>query len=112
LLHEIRKLLSDRFSAEVKFEIELGKDLPEAVCSPEVLQQMLLNFILNAVEAMGGRGVVLLTAQVKASLPGDLILEPTQAESYMIVSVTDSGNGIPAETLPRIFEPFFTTKGF
>ncbi|MGZ8919823.1 MAG: hypothetical protein ACXW3L_02445, partial [Limisphaerales bacterium] len=51
LLQETRKLLTDRFSSEVKFEIELPDNLAPTVCAREVLQQMLLNFILNAVEA-------------------------------------------------------------
>jgi len=90
----------------------VGRDLPEAICSREVLQQMLLNFILNAVEAMGGKGVVRLSAHETHLLPNDLVLEPAKTESYVILTVTDDGAGIPNETLPRIFEPFFTTKAF
>ena len=112
LLHEMRKLLTDRFSSEVKFEIDVANDLPQAVCSREVLQQMLLNFILNAVEAMGGKGIVSLSARESKLPAGELILMPTKAESYITVEVADHGAGIPRETLPRIFEPFFTTKGF
>jgi signal transduction histidine kinase/ligand-binding sensor domain-containing protein len=112
LLHETRKLLGDRFSAEVQFEIDVAPQLPEAVCSREVLQQMLLNFILNAVESMGGHGTVRLSARQVQAPPDQVILEPARADSYLLVSVSDHGAGIPAETLPRIFEPFFTTKGF
>jgi signal transduction histidine kinase len=112
LLRETKKLLGDRFSAEVKFELDVGRDLPEAVCSHEVLQQMLLNFILNAVEAMGGKGLVRLSAHETRLLPSDLVLEPASADCYVILTVADEGAGIPQETLPRIFEPFFTTKAF
>lgn len=112
LLRETRKLLSDRFSAEVQFQVQVGNDLPSMICSKEVLQQMLLNFILNAVEAMGGKGLVTLSARATDSLPTKMILEPALADAYMLISVADVGVGIPAETLPRIFEPFFTTKGF
>jgi two-component system, cell cycle sensor histidine kinase and response regulator CckA len=112
LLEETRKLLADRFAADVRFEIEVPAGLPDAVCSREVLQQMLLNFILNAVESMGGKGVVRLAARESRLPAGDLILVPAKEDSYVIVTVSDEGAGIPAETLARIFEPFFTTKGF
>lgn len=112
VLYETRKLLADRFSSEVKMEIEVAKDLRQAVCSREVLQQMLLNFILNSVEAMGGKGTVRLSASESTLPGGELILVPARADSYVVVTVADEGGGIPAETLPRIFEPFFTTKGF
>ena len=112
LLRETRKLLTDRFSSEVRFDINVSEKLPRAICSREVLQQMLLNFILNAVEAMAGKGTVNLSAYESKMPTGELILMPTKAESYIAVEVADHGAGIPAETLPRIFEPFFTTKGF
>jgi signal transduction histidine kinase len=112
LLEEARKLLADRFAADVRFDIEVSGDLPQAVCSREVLQQMLLNFILNAVESMGGKGVVRLSARESRLPAGEPILMPAKADSYVIVTVSDEGAGIPAETLARIFEPFFTTKGF
>jgi signal transduction histidine kinase len=82
------------------------------LCSREVLQQMLLNFILNSVEAIGGSGVVQLSACEVREVPQEHVLKPAEASSYVSISVSDSGTGIPPETLPRIFEPFFTTKAF
>jgi signal transduction histidine kinase len=73
---------------------------------------MLLNLILNAVDAMGGEGVVMLQARASAELPADLVLNPSPARTYISVSVADEGSGIEPENLPRIFEPFFTTKAF
>jgi signal transduction histidine kinase len=73
---------------------------------------MLLNFILNAVEAMGGKGVVQLSARETTTLPQGTVLEPGKAKSYIDIAVKDNGSGIASGTLPRIFEPFFTTKGF
>jgi hypothetical protein len=113
LLQETKKLLTDRFSAEVRFAVEVEEGVPAAVCSREVVQQMLINFILNAVEAMGGSGEVLLSAKEIRVAPREItILEPAKADRYVMISVTDTGNGIPPETMVRIFEPFFTTKSF
>ena len=93
-------------------QIDVSETLPSVVCSEDVLQQILLNFILNAVEAMGNRGMVELSARESTNLPHDLVLEPAGANSYVVISVTDQGGGIPPQILPRIFEPFFTTKSF
>lgn len=112
LLHETRKLLADRFSEAVKIHVDAAPDLPATECARDVLQQMLLNLILNAVDAMGGHGLVVLSAQSLAAPPKDVVLEPAEAARYLVVSVQDEGAGIDPENLPRIFEPFFTTKAF
>jgi signal transduction histidine kinase len=83
--------------------IEITKeygDLPEIDCSPRQLNQLFLNLLLNAVEAIrqaGGRGQI----RVKTWREGD----------WVKVSVSDSGIGIPQENLQQIFDPGFTTKG-
>lgn len=112
LLHQTRKLLSDRFPETIQVQVDVAPDLPPIECSQEVLQQMLLNFILNAVDATGNEGVIQLSAREVSSLPMKMVLEPSRAESYLIISVADQGGGISPEILPRIFEPFFTTKAF
>lgn len=68
---------------------------------PELLKQMFLNLIFNAIQAMprGGR-VSLRTSLVSGTADG----------SWLRISVADTGRGIPAENLPRIFDPFFTTN--
>jgi signal transduction histidine kinase len=93
---------------EVKFEP--APDLPEVWASKNFIQQILLNFIFNAAEAMTARKQVILSTQKVERLPASLVLEPAPARAHVSVSVRDSGCGIPPENLPRIFEPFFTTK--
>lgn len=61
------------------------------------LMQMFLNLILNAFQAMGDNG-------------GLLSINTTFDEKMIQISITDTGCGIPAETVPHIFEPFFSTK--
>ncbi len=61
---------------------------------------MVLNLILNAAEAMQGRGSGKVTVATAAGVDGQSV----------VLSVSDNGEGIPAENLPRIFDPFFTTK--
>jgi signal transduction histidine kinase len=89
--------------------IESKEALPESVrCDEDLLRQILLNLILNAVEAMpqGGELRVAVAPQERD--------EKTHADRGAVggvrITVRDTGEGIPAEILPRIFDPFFTTK--
>jgi signal transduction histidine kinase len=73
-------------------------DIPLVTCSPSQINQVFLNLINNAAQAIeSGRGVITLTTR-------------RHDTDYVAVEVQDNGNGIPAEILPRIFDPFFTTK--
>ena len=84
---------------QVDLSLHLAPDLPEVQADPNQIQQVLVNLILNAADAIGeGGGTIRATSRIGANGCLELLLE-------------DSGKGIPAEDLPRIFEPFFTTKG-
>jgi signal transduction histidine kinase len=104
------KLLGDRFLREVEVKFEPTPGLPEVQASKNFIQQILLNFIFNAAEAMTTRKHLILATQKLERLPADMVLTPLAGTVYVSVSVRDFGCGIPAENLPRIFEPFFTTK--
>jgi signal transduction histidine kinase len=118
LLHNTRKLLSDRFPETVQIQIDTETDLPLVYCAPEVLQQILLNLILNASEAMHNGGMIELSARLSPHFPRKPVLEPEPPEKsatpprFVLITVKDEGGGISPENLPRIFEPFFTTKAF
>ncbi len=71
-------------------------ELPPLECYPAELNQVFLNLVLNAVDAMGGRGKL----TVRAYAEGE----------NQIVEIADTGPGIPVEIREKIFEPFFTTK--
>jgi signal transduction histidine kinase len=86
--------------------------LPPVRVLPDLVRQTLVNLILNAADALGGRGVIELRAAETAILPPDLVLAPARAPGFVGVSIKDFGPGIAPEVLPRIFEPFFTTKAF
>jgi len=82
----------------VKVLISMDPDLPDASVDRVQIQQVLLNLIRNAVESMEGREARELT--VAAARHAD----------HVLVSVIDTGNGIPAEIQARLFQPFVTTK--
>lgn len=77
---------------------ELSSRLPRVPCDPSQVQQVILNLVINAAEAMPDGGRVTITTR---GFPG---------ENHVVLSVSDQGAGIPPEALPRVFDPFFTTK--
>jgi PAS domain S-box-containing protein len=100
-----------RTRKEIKLHFDLADGLPAVEMDGGQIEQVLLNLLLNAWQAMkGGGSVHLATGLVR--LDGD---EPWSqglpAGSYIRLSVTDTGPGIPADVQPRIFDPFFTTRG-
>jgi signal transduction histidine kinase len=73
-----------------------------------LIQQVLTNLVLNAVQAMPSGGVVTLGLErVRATPPADL---GGREGDYARLTVSDEGPGVPPDVLPRLFEPFFTTK--
>jgi signal transduction histidine kinase len=83
----------------IELRIEVPETLPTVHASANQIQQVLMNLIMNADQAMEsrGRGVVTITAT-------------SAADNFVEVRVADDGPGIPKQALERIFEPFFTTK--
>jgi two-component system NtrC family sensor kinase len=86
--------------AHVDVDVELDPELPMTWADPFQLQQVVLNLITNAEQAMvGAHGHGTLTVRVKPSAGGGVRVE-----------IADDGPGVPADDLARIFNPFFTTK--
>jgi two-component system, NtrC family, sensor kinase len=85
---------------KVRLEKKFQEDLPEVKADSRQLQQVLLNIINNAVDAMGKKGGKLIISTQRAQ-------DPNQVE----ILLQDSGPGIREEHLGKIFDPFFTTKG-
>jgi two-component system, NtrC family, sensor kinase len=85
----------------IRVEEKLDPDLPDLTGSEDRLQQVFMNLISNAVEAIeASRGERVLTIQTQ-HLP---------EKQSVLVSFADTGVGIPQENLPKLFEPFFSTK--
>jgi signal transduction histidine kinase/ligand-binding sensor domain-containing protein len=105
-------LLGDRFRRDVAVEFMPARNLPKVSVSKDFVQQILLNLIFNAAEAMTEHKRIVLATATSRKPPPKLALAPAAASEYVIISVKDFGSGIAPEIMPRIFEPFFTTKAF
>ncbi len=98
LINEIVGILEQRSRlGNVKIVKRLSTDLPDILASPTEVQQVVLNLINNAIDAIGQDWGAI---EITTGVIGDTA----------IVDVTDTGPGIPEEVLPRVFNPFFTTK--
>jgi signal transduction histidine kinase len=102
LLDHSMRLLQHQFSAKM---IELRKNYnaqPDTVMGSDAqLQQVFMNVLLNALEAMGANGVLTVATEIAAGGRGERLLK---------IHIQDTGVGIPPENLKHLFEPFFTTK--
>lgn len=103
-------LLTKQFLSGITLTLELDRNTPQIQGSRSRLEQILLNLIVNAAEAMEGRGALRIIVRQVNPPTGPMILRPRPAAHYIELAIEDSGPGIPADILPRIFEPFFTTK--
>jgi len=91
------KLVGNELSlSSVTAELDVPPDLPPVSGNPRNLQQVFLNLILNAMQAMPNGG--------------NLTIRATSVDGFIRVAISDTGIGIPADNLEKIFEPFFTTK--
>ena len=102
VVEDVLKLIhGDLVNQHVTVDVELGRNLPFVTGDPVQLQQVLLNLVVNACDAM-----------TDCDAPTRRLLIRTGIEngSAVIVSVTDQGWRIPEEKMEQIFEPFFTTK--
>jgi len=100
----LTRALASRHAALARADIEvirqLGDDVPPIIGDPILLQQAFLNVLINAEHAIVERGA-----------PGSITITTTSPDRRVVTTtIRDSGNGIPANVLPRVFDPFFTTK--
>ncbi|MBA3258515.1 MAG: PAS domain S-box protein [Gemmatimonadales bacterium] len=109
----MEKLLRRSLGEEHQLELRLDREIGDIRADQGQLEQVLLNLVLNARDAMAKGGLVTITtaptgrAEVPTSRDDDL---EVPAEQYVQLSVSDTGCGMSPEVQARIFEPFFTTK--
>ncbi len=102
-------VLRETVSRLITFEIDVAPDLPAFEGDQGQVDQILMNLCINAVDAMGEEGVLVLSARTVDVTPPDAA-ERADPERYVEIVVSDSGSGMAPEVAELAFEPFFTTK--
>jgi PAS domain S-box-containing protein len=97
-LDALGEVLSRTLGSTIRVELDVAPDVWPIEVDAAELETALLNAAVNARDAMPEGGTITLSA------------ENVPDENAVCISVTDTGEGIPAELMPRVFEPFFTTK--
>jgi signal transduction histidine kinase len=110
-LKQLLALLQRVLSETIKLELIEGAHLPLVEGDASQLDQVFMNLCINAREAMPGGGKITIETD-QILLNADFVAAHPWATTgrYVLVTVTDTGSGMPREVVDRVFEPFFTTK--
>ena len=110
IVTEITKLIGETFPKAIAITTQLEPNLPRVVADPTQIHQLLLNLCVNARDAMRRGGTLsVATSEVAGDTVTDRFADAAAA-NYVVLQVSDNGEGMDLETKSRIFEPFFTTK--
>jgi signal transduction histidine kinase/CheY-like chemotaxis protein len=111
LISDMAKMLSRLIRADILFSFRPGESLSKVKADPGQLEQVILNFVVNAVDAMPNGGTLTIeTHNVTVDETAARNRPVVPLGSYVMLAVTDTGSGMDNQTKARIFEPFFTTK--
>jgi PAS domain S-box-containing protein len=111
IAREIEQIASDTFPKTLSFDLVHVREPWTVTGDPTQLHQVLLNLCVNARDAMPNGGKI--TLKIENTMVDETYSSMNQGSKpgpYLVISVTDTGTGIPANIRDRIFEPFFTTK--
>jgi two-component system, cell cycle sensor histidine kinase and response regulator CckA len=116
IVQQISSLIQTSISKNVHVMLNLAEALPSIEADATQIQQIVMNLIINAAEAIGMEGSGLVVVETGGSPVSEAYLRHTlgadgaSAGEYVYLEVRDTGCGIDEATLSRIFDPFFTTK--
>ncbi len=111
LVSEVSKIMQETFPKSISIKSAVAKDLWTTVADATQIHQVLMNLCVNARDAMPNGGS-LCVAAVNLTVDADSTERPPEAlpGPYVVLSVADTGTGIPPEVMEKIWEPFFTLK--
>jgi signal transduction histidine kinase len=109
LLRDVEKILKETLPKSINLEVDVADGLWMILADVTQLHQILMNLCINARDAMPEGGMIQIGAENYTVAEGDIRLYSHPGD-YVMITVTDTGEGIPSHQLDRIFDPFFTTK--
>ena len=112
IIEDMERLLRPLIGENIELQTQLAPDLGRTRADAGQIEQVLMNLVVNSKDAMPQGGKITIQTANASLNNEDLRREYTyiQPGSYVVLSVTDTGEGMDKETQLRIFEPFFTTK--
>ena len=112
LVKEVCRLLRASLPATIDLKVSVGDDVGMIYADPGQIQQVLMNLCTNAAQAIGKTiGVIEISLrETETGSAEQLRYNGLVPGRYVVLTVKDTGKGIPPETLERIFDPFFTTR--
>jgi signal transduction histidine kinase/ActR/RegA family two-component response regulator len=112
VVEETLDLLEPSLPAQIRFEKQLTTGTAAVIGDPTDLHQVVMNLCTNAEQAMPSGGTLRVTLErTLVSEPRPVTRGSLSPGEYVLLTVRDSGSGIPRAVLDRVFDPFFTTKG-
>jgi len=111
-IEDTELILHHTLGSQITIKTELSLEHSIINGNSSEIQNSLINLSINARDAMGGKGTLLLKTEVKTLSANEArqCNPPLETEKYLVLSVTDTGTGISKKNIGLIFEPFFTTK--
>ena len=111
VLHDFTPFLKRTITERVELNIEHGADLPQIKVDKSQLEIVLMNLAVNARDAMGEGGrLTFRSSSVTRARLKEFNYPMIEPADYLLLEVSDTGHGVPADIVDNIFEPFFTTK--
>jgi PAS domain S-box-containing protein len=111
-ISELVELAARTLGPEIRISVQCDTDLPQILVDAAALESALLNLAVNARDAMPRGGSLILNAHLAEVSSNHALAQTGELApgNYVRIAVSDTGHGMPRETLERAFEPFFTTK--
>ena len=110
VVRNVDKMLRRLIGEDINLVLALDPDTPPIKADPGQIEQIVMNLVVNARDAMPHGGAVTIHAAKRQMAEGGSSHPDAEKSNYVQLTVTDTGVGIKPEILSRIFEPFFTTK--
>jgi two-component system cell cycle sensor histidine kinase/response regulator CckA len=112
IIRESTAILQRTIPKMIQFEMDLAEEVKSIKADPQQIEQVLMNLVTNAVDAIEGSGKIVISSK-------NIVVESKVCDAcgkhfsgdFVLISAKDSGCGMPPETKQRMFEPFYTTKG-
>jgi two-component system cell cycle sensor histidine kinase/response regulator CckA len=110
MIRDLERMLRPILGEHVELDLGLSPNIGNVIADPGQLEQVLMNLILNARDAVANRGRIVIETSEGEMSESTARLHGVEPGRFVMLSVRDNGHGIEPDVVERVFEPFFTTK--